>query len=52
MNKDFSQGFCNDIGDLLQACHDNKTDTVEIEMEVAGKLLTIELTFKISEKGD
>ena len=35
MEKEFSEGFMQDLADLLQYCMENKTDSVEREVRIA-----------------
>ena len=47
MNKEFSDGFMQDISDLLQYCCENKTDNLELEFNINGTLLNVDITFSI-----
>lgn len=47
MNKEFSEGFMHDIADLLKMCSDNNTDNMELEFDIGGKTLNVNITFSI-----
>lgn len=49
MNKNFSEGFIHDMADLMQLCVDNNTDNLAIELDINGKTLKIEMSFKVEE---
>ena len=51
MNKKFSEGFMHDMADLLEACMKGNTDTVELDFDINGNQLNIEITFSIKEGG-
>ena len=50
MNR-FSEGFMHDLADLLEMCIKEKTDTIEIEFDINGKQLDVEISFSIKEGG-
>lgn len=45
MNKEFSEGFMHDIADLLTYCMENKTDSLELNFDINGKELKVDITF-------
>jgi len=47
MDKEFSKEFMQDLGDLLEYCAENNTDTLELDFDVNGKPLKVEITFSI-----
>ena len=47
MNKDFSEGFMHDIADLLEYCVENKTDSLELNFEINGTKLQVDIAFSI-----
>ena len=47
MDKNFSNGFMQDIADLLEACMENKTDNVDLDFEINGIHLGVNITFSI-----
>ena len=51
MNKEFSDGFMQDIAELLELCMNNGTDGVELTFYIKGKELTLDLTFSVKEGG-
>ena len=51
MNKEFSEGFMQDIADLLEICMNNGTDGMELTFNIKGNALTLDLTFSIREGG-
>lgn len=51
MNKKFSEGFMHDIADLLEVCIKGKTDTVELDFDINGNQLNVEITFSIKRGG-
>ena len=51
MNKEFSEGFMQDIAELLELCADNEIDGVELDFNINGKTLTLDLTFSVREGG-
>ena len=50
MNKEFSEGFMHDIGYLLGMCMEGNTDTVELDFDINGNQLHIEITFSVKER--
>ena len=50
--KEFTQGFVNDIADLLKLCIENNTDSVILNQDFGKGKLTIDITFSVSEKVD
>ena len=50
MNKAFSEGFMQDIADLLEYCVENKTDSVELNFEINGTKLQVDIAFSIGKK--
>ena len=48
--KEFTQGFVNDIADLLKLCIENNTDSVTLNQDFGKGKLTIDITFSVSEK--
>lgn len=51
MNKKFSEGFMHDMADLLEVCTKGKTDTVELDFDINGNQLNVEITFSIKKGG-
>ena len=51
MDKKFSEGFMHDIGYLLGMCMEGNTDTVELDFDINGNQLNVEITFSIKEGG-
>lgn len=51
MNKKFSEGFMHDMADLLEVCMKGKTDTVELDFDINGNQLNVEITFSIKRGG-
>ncbi len=49
MNKELSQGFMNDMADLLEVCVKGNTDTIELDFNINGTQLNVEITFSIKE---
>jgi hypothetical protein len=49
MDKEFSEGFMQDLADLLEFCMENKTDSMELDFNYGGKHLKVDITFSISE---
>lgn len=47
MDKEFSDGFMQDLGDLLELCMKNKTDSVELDFDYSGKHLKVDITFSV-----
>ena len=47
MDKDFSEGFMLDIADLLEYCVENKTDNVELNFNINGTELVVDIAFSI-----
>ena len=47
MAKEFSEGFMQDIADLLEVCSENKTDNIELYFNINGKTLKMDITFEI-----
>ena len=50
MDKNFSEGFIHDIADLMLICVDKDTDNLAIELDINGKTLEIEISFKIKDQ--
>lgn len=50
MDKEFSKGFVQDIGDLLEFCKNNETDNVSLKMDISGHTLVMDIQFKIKEE--
>lgn len=49
MDKIYSEGFMQDMADLILACAENETDNVELSIDFNGKTLKINITFSIDE---
>lgn len=49
MNKEFSEGFMHDTAYLLEVCMKGKTDTVELDFDIKGNQLNVEITFSVKE---
>ena len=47
MDKKFSEGFMHDIGYLLGMCMEGKTDTVELDFDINGNQLHVEIIFSV-----
>lgn len=47
MDKDFSEGFMRDIADLLEYCVENKTDSLELNFDINGTELQVDIAFSI-----
>lgn len=47
MDKNFSNGFMQDIADLLEVCMENKTDNVDLNFDINGVHLGVNITFSI-----
>ena len=47
MNKKFSKDFMNDIADLLELCMENNTNNIELNFNINGRELNIDITFSI-----
>lgn len=47
MDKEFSEGFMNDIADLLYLCKKNNTDNIELNFNINGRQLNINITFSV-----
>ena len=47
MDKEFSEGFMNDIADLLKFCMKNNTNNIELNFNINGRELNIDITFSI-----
>lgn len=47
MDKEFSEGFKNDLIDILQYCSDNNSSSCELEFEVGEKILIVNFSFEI-----
>lgn len=46
-NKEFSNGFMQDLADLLEFCMKNKTDSMELDFDYGGKHLKVDITFSV-----
>lgn len=51
MDKKFSEGFMQDIADLLELCSENKTDGMELYFDINGNALKVDITFEIKKVG-
>ena len=47
MDKEFSEGFMKDIAGLLELCMKNNTDNIELNFNINGRELNIDITFSI-----
>ena len=47
MNKKFSEGFMHDIVYLLGMCMEGNTDTVELDFDINGNQLHVEIIFSV-----
>ena len=47
MNKEFSEGFMQDIADLLELCMKNKTNNIELNFNINGRELNMDITFSV-----
>ena len=52
MNKDFSEGFCKDIADILEGCKRHKTDNCDIILEFPSGFLNMHIVFSATPKED
>ena len=50
MEKEFSEGFMQDLADLLQYCMENKTDSVELGFDYDKTYLQVNITFSVKER--
>ncbi|SHK34354.1 hypothetical protein [Hespellia stercorisuis] len=48
MEKEFSEGFMHNIADLLDICAKNNTDNVDLEIDVNGRTLKVNITFQLN----
>lgn len=48
--KEFSDGFMQDIADLLEWCVKNQTDSIGLTFNIDGKVLDLDITFSVSKK--
>lgn len=46
-DKEFSDGFMQDLADLLQYCMENNTDSVELGFYYNEKRLQVDITFSV-----
>lgn len=51
MDKEFSEGFMQDIADLLEYCLENKTDGMELCFDINGNTLKVDIAFEIKKVG-
>jgi len=49
-DKTFSEGFMQDIADLLKVCMENQTDNIGLTFEINGNVLDLDITFSVSKK--
>lgn len=47
MDKEFSEGFMQDLADLLELCMKNKTDSMELDFDYSGKHLKVDISFSV-----
>ena len=47
MEKEFSEGFMNDIADLLKLCIENNTDNIGLNFNINGRKLNMDIIFSI-----
>lgn len=47
MDKEFSDGFMQDIAYLLELCMKNNTDNIELNFNIGGKELNMDITFSV-----
>lgn len=52
MDKKFSEGFMLDMADLMEVCMKGKTDTVELDFDINGEQLNVEITFSVNKGGE
>lgn len=50
MNKDFSDGFMQDLASLLEYCAENKTDFLELHFNINGTELNVDMMFSVVKK--
>lgn len=46
-NKEFSNGFMQDLADLLELCMKNNTDSMELDFDYSGKHLKVDISFLV-----
>ena len=51
MTKTFSEGFMQDLVTLLEYCVENNTDNVELNFDINGRELQVDIAFSIKEAG-
>lgn len=49
MNKKFSDGFMQDLADLLEICVNNGTDSIDLGFEINGQRLNAAIIFSVEE---
>lgn len=49
MNREFSNGFIQDLAFLLEECKKGNTDSIELQFDVNGNKLIADITFKAGE---
>lgn len=52
MDKEFSEGFMNDVADLLELCMKNNTDNIELNFNINGRELNMDITFSVRKIDD
>lgn len=46
LDKNFSQDFMNDLVDVIEVCMKNNTDNIQMEFDIGGNTLLVDMTFK------
>lgn len=49
VNKEFSNGFIQDLADVIDSCIENQTDGATIKFEFDGRILNVEMKFSVEE---
>lgn len=47
MDKEFSDGFMQDLAYLLELCMKNKTDSMELDFDYSGLHLKVDISFSV-----
>ena len=47
INKDFSDGFMQDLAMIIEYCKDNETDSCELEFMIGDKCLEVNISYTI-----
>lgn len=52
VNKEFSNGFIQDLADVINSCIENQTDSATIKFEFDGRILNVEMKFSVDEDNE